>query len=108
MIKSAALALDRSGFETQGELSGPEGLRAAEAFAPDVILLDVMMPGMDGWEVLKKLRENETTRKVPVIMFTAKEYSNGKALAESQGASDYLPKPFELDELVAVLEKYSP
>jgi DNA-binding response OmpR family regulator len=107
LVKSTCMALTFYGFETKGALDGEEGLIAAVQFAPKIILLDIMMPGMDGWQVLLKLRANEATQKIPVVIFTAKEHSNGTALARSKGAVDYITKPFETDELVAVLNKYT-
>ena len=107
LVKSTCMALSFYGFETRGALGGEEGLRETVDFDPRIILLDVMMPGMDGWQVLSRLRENEATKKIPVILFTAKEHSNGTALARSKGAVDYIPKPFEPEELVAMLKKYT-
>jgi DNA-binding response OmpR family regulator len=106
LLKSTCMALNHYGFEASGALDGEKGLEAAAAFRPDIILLDIMMPGMDGWQVLEKLKQQEATRQIPVIIFTAKEYSNGFALAETRGAVNYIAKPFDLDELVAVLEKH--
>ncbi len=106
LVKSTCMVLDIYGFETRGALDGEEGVKMAEEFGPDVILLDIMMPGMDGWQVLNKLKQNEITKDIPVLIFTAKEYANGKKLAESRGAVDYIPKPFETDELDAIIRKY--
>lgn len=105
LVKSTCMALNCYDFEAVGALDGPEGLKKAEELQPDVILLDIMMPVMDGWEVLKKLGENKVTQDIPVIVFTAKEYSNGKALSESKGAAGFVAKPFELEELIAILKK---
>ena len=105
LVKSTSMALNYYNFEAEGALDGVEGLRKAEEFQPDVILLDIMMPVMDGWEVLGKLKGNKATKDIPVVVFTAKEYSNGKTLSESKGADDFVAKPFEIDELVEVLKK---
>jgi DNA-binding response OmpR family regulator len=104
LVKSTGMALAHYGFEVKGALDGEEGLLAALEYKPDVILLDIMMPGMDGWQVLEKLKENVETRHIPVVIFTAREYSNGKALAVKNGAADYASKPFEPQELVTILE----
>jgi DNA-binding response OmpR family regulator len=106
LVKSTCMALSFYGFETKGALDGKDGLKEAVNFNPRIILLDIMMPGMDGWEVLSRLRTDENTNKIPVIIFTAKEHSNGTALARSKGAVDYVPKPFEPEQLVDVLNKY--
>jgi DNA-binding response OmpR family regulator len=64
-----------------------------------------MMPGMDGWHVLEHLKLSKDTKNIPVIIFTAREYSSGKEMAVKNGAADYIAKPFELKELSAVLDK---
>lgn len=107
LVKSTCMVLSFHGFEAKGALDGEEGLKEAVGFNPRIILLDIMMPGMDGWEVLSRLQENEATKAIPVIIFTAKEHSNGTALARSKGAVDYIPKPFESEQLVSVLKKYA-
>jgi DNA-binding response OmpR family regulator len=105
LVKSTCMALTHYGYETKGAMNGEEGLKAVLEFAPDVILLDIMMPGMDGWQVLEKLQQNADTKRIPVVVFTAREYSNGKAMAVEKGAVDFVAKPFEPRELVATLEK---
>jgi DNA-binding response OmpR family regulator len=107
LVKSTILALRCFDFEADGAFDGPEGLAKAHEDIPDIILLDIMMPGMDGWEVLKKIKATEKMNAIPVIIFTAREYSNGYSLALEQGAADYIAKPFELDELVQMLYKYA-
>lgn len=99
IVKSTGMALKFFGFSSLEAQSGEIGLALAERDRPDLILLDIMMPGMDGWEVLARLKDGETTRDIPVIIFTAKEYANGPALALSKGASGYIAKPFEPDAL---------
>lgn len=87
------------GYETVSALSGVEGLKIAADQRPDLVLLDVMMPGMDGFEVLKQLKGSEKTRDIPVIMLTVisakKEIERGIA----GGASFYLIKPYDVQEL---------
>lgn len=106
LVKSTCMALTYYDFSTENALGGNEGLAKAAECNPDLILLDIMMPGMDGWQVLVLLKENEATKDIPVIIFTAKEYSDGKSLAEKHGAVDFIAKPFELEDLVAILGKY--
>jgi DNA-binding response OmpR family regulator len=106
LVKSTCMGLKLHGLETQGALSGEEGLRMAREQGADVILLDIMMPGMDGWEVLAQLKGEQATASIPVVVFTAKEYSSGGALARENGAADFLAKPFELDELAAVVQRH--
>jgi len=91
-------ALARDDYEVEVAHSGSEGLRKAYAFQPDLILLDIMMPGMDGWEVLHRLREFSN---VPVIMLTAVGGADKTVLGLDIGADDYITKPFEIEELKA-------
>lgn len=106
LVKSTCMALNHFGFETSGALDGATGLAAAVSFGPEIILLDIMMPGMDGWQVLEKLKLQESTSRIPVVIFTAKEYSSGFSLAVTRGAVDYIAKPFEIEDMVAVLYKH--
>lgn len=106
LVKSTCIALELYGYEPVGALDAEEGLAKAESFKPDLILLDIMMPGMDGWQMLEKLKQKKSTQNITVIIFTAKEYANGKALAQSKGAADYVAKPFRLEELDALLKSY--
>jgi len=98
IIRFVAANLKSLGYETLASQSGQEALEAIESFDPDLVLLDLMMPGMDGFEVLKRLR---TYSSVPVIMLTARSNSSDKVQGLNLGADDYLTKPFSLDELFA-------
>ncbi len=90
--------LRKEGYEVYTAMDGPAGLKAARAFKPDVIVLDVMLPGMDGIELLTRLRRESD---VYVIMLTAKSEETDKIVGLSVGADDYLTKPFSPRELVA-------
>jgi len=92
------LYLEKEGFETA---VAPDGGRAVEQFRawhPDLVLLDIMLPVMDGWSVLKKIREEDKT---PVIMLTAKGETEDKVTGLEGGADDYIVKPFEMKEVLA-------
>lgn len=90
--------LKAEGFDFQSAMDGPSGLAAAHSFKPDVIILDVMLPGMDGIELLANLRREST---VYVIMLTARSEETDKIVGLSVGADDYLTKPFSPRELIA-------
>ena len=92
------LYLEKDGFAVTVTHDGPEGLRAAEEIKPDLVMLDIMLPGMDGWQVCKRLRQ---TSKVPIIMLTAKGETEDKVQGLEMGADDYIVKPFEVKELLA-------
>ena len=90
--------LQREGYDTLVAYDGTEGLRCALEEAPDLILLDVMLPGMDGFEVLGHIREKHDT---PIIMLTAREEETDKVLGLELGADDYITNPFSMRELMA-------
>ncbi len=95
--------LAKDGFNVITASSGAEGLRLAKASRPDVITLDVMMPGMDGWAVLKELKSAPGLADIPVIMLTMIDSMN---LGYALGAVEYMTKPVDRDRLMAVMEKY--
>lgn len=90
--------LEREGYEAVSAGDGPQGLKMALEGEPDLILLDVMLPEMDGFEVLRQVREKSQT---PVIMLTAREEETDKVDALEMGADDYITKPFSMRELMA-------
>ena len=92
------LYLVREGFEVEMAERGDEALKKVLASPPNLMLLDVMLPGMDGWQVL---RETRKTSNVPIIMLTAKDETFDKVLGLELGADDYIAKPFDMKELVA-------
>jgi len=92
--------LDKNGFDISPALNGKEGLRLAKNIHPNLILLDIMMPGMDGFEVLEELKKDKTTEDVPVIFLTAKVEKEDVVKGLQSGAVDYVTKPFNPDELL--------
>ena len=104
--------LTQTGFEAKGFSDGISMLEALKTEKPELIVLDIMMPGMDGVEVLKEIRNRTATRKIPVIMATAKGTEMDKIQGLDTGADDYLVKPFGVMEMVsrikAVLRRCTP
>lgn len=92
------LYLQKEGYEVTESARGDDALEAFKRISPDLVLLDVMLPGLDGLQVLKEIRK---TSKVPVIMLTAKDETFDKVLGLELGADDYITKPFENKEMVA-------
>jgi DNA-binding response OmpR family regulator len=84
--------------------NGKDGIKAAEHHRPDVILLDIMMPGLSGLDTLKLLKEKETTFQVPVIMLTAKGDEDSKMMAATMFNEDYIVKPVEIEVLKAKIK----
>lgn len=93
--------LERSGYEVAAAKDGEEALRLARELSPALVVLDVMMPRLDGYEVTRRLRDDETTRGIPVILLTARAQEADVARGFEAGADDYLRKPFSPQELAA-------
>lgn len=93
-----SLYLMKEGYETKKAGDGREALRMVQSFSPDLIILDIMMPEMDGYEVCREVRKSSS---IPIIMLTAKGETFDKVLGLELGADDYMVKPFDTKELVA-------
>lgn len=100
-LRLVGLMLQRQGYEISAASNGSQGLAKALEERPDLILLDVMMPDMDGYEVARRLRKNPVTLTVPILMFTAKTQLDDKVTGFEMGADDYLTKPTHPTELQA-------
>lgn len=92
--------LSREGYRVSTSVNGPAALSAAEADRPELIILDLMLPGMDGYEVLNKLRESDRTAHIPVILLTARREEAERVKGFEVGADDYITKPFSARELI--------
>ena len=93
--------LEKNGYKTETAVSGEEALEKAKAKSPDLIILDLMLPGIDGLEVCKKLKSNTKTENIPVIMLTAKSEESDIITGLELGAQDYITKPFSPKVLIA-------
>ncbi len=100
IIDFIKLGLRYEGFQVESAADGEQGVVAAQRINPDVVILDVMMPGIDGLEVCRRLRANPTTSEIPVLMLTAKDEVGDRILGLQTGADDYLTKPFDFYELL--------
>jgi len=106
MIDLVRLILSRKHYQVTGASGGREGLEIIRTTKPDAVLLDLMMPDMDGWEVYHQLKAEETTRAIPVIVVTAKAQSIDKVLGlHIAKVDDYISKPFSPKELIDSLER---
>jgi DNA-binding response OmpR family regulator len=101
ILQLVALRLGRSGYDVVTASDGEQALDAALERAPDLALLDVMMPKLDGYQVTERLRGNATTRHMPVILLTARVQEGDVARGIQAGADDYVKKPFSTQELRA-------
>ncbi len=97
--------LGQAGFQTETAVDGAEALRKARSSAPDLILLDLMLPEVDGLEVCKLLRRDAKTSAIPIIMLTARASEIDRIVGLELGATDYVPKPFSPRELVLRVKK---
>lgn len=93
--------LEREGYRVLVAKDGETGLREAATRSPDLVLLDIMLPGMDGLEVCRRLRDDTSTESIPVIMLTARSEETDVVVGLELGADDYVPKPFSPRELIA-------
>ena len=105
IVRLIQVNLERSGYQVVTAFDGAEALKKVEAERPDLIVLDVMMPKMDGFEVLKRLQANPETREIPVIMLTAKAQDVDIFRGWSSGVSAYLTKPFIPLELLTFVKR---
>jgi DNA-binding response OmpR family regulator len=104
ILQFLELVLREKGYDVVTAASGQEALTRAQIEKPDLVLLDIMMPQMDGWEVLKLLRVDDETADIPVAMLSARTEAKDRVQGLQEGAVDYICKPFALQEL---LEKIS-
>lgn len=106
MIDLIKLILGRRGYDVYGATGGIEGARLVREILPDLVLLDLMMPDMDGWEVYQQMKADPATRNIPVIVVTAKAQNIDKVLGlHIAKVDDYIAKPFGPQELLDSVEK---
>ena len=106
MIDLIKLILGRRGYDVHGATGGIEGARLVREILPDLVLLDLMMPDMDGWEVYQQMKADPSTRNIPVIVVTAKAQNIDKVLGlHIAKVDDYIAKPFGPQELLDSVEK---
>jgi DNA-binding response OmpR family regulator len=99
--------LEAFDYEVSSAFSGSEGLRKAVKYAPDLILLDIVMPGMDGFQVLSALKNNPGTQNIPVVMLSGKDDIDSVLKSGGLGMADYIMKPFdEITDLLIVIRKH--
>lgn len=106
MIELTRLVLEREGFEVLGAVGGAKGLASLKEEKPDLVLLDLMMPDMDGWEVYRQMKADKELADIPVIVVTARAQSIDKVLGlQVAKVSDYVTKPFGPKELIESIRR---
>lgn len=103
-LELVGLMLEREGHTIIAQRTGLKAIKAAQEYLPDIILLDIMMPGIDGYDVLKKLKQDPKTSDIPVIIFSARSQSEEQIKFMDAGAIDYVSKPAKTGELVHAVE----
>ncbi len=107
MIDLVKLILERKGYQVSGASGGQEGWELIKSQLPDLVLLDLMMPDVDGWEVYQKMRDDEATKDIPVIVITAKAQNIDRVLGlHIAKVEDYITKPFKPEDLVESVERF--
>ncbi len=106
VLEAVKAALETAHYEVAVAFNGRDGLQMAIGQQPDLILLDVMMPKMDGFQLLSCLKNDERTKRIPVVMLTAKGESESIYLSQQLRAADFLMKPFAVGELLDVVCRY--
>jgi DNA-binding response OmpR family regulator len=101
LVKVLERLLSVSGFEVEAADNGETALELAEATQPDLMILDCMLPGMHGFEILRRMKESDALKGIPVILLSAQDREEDIVRGLSLGASDYIVKPFKAKELVA-------
>ncbi len=97
-----------SGYKTIEATDGKQGVELAKSKKPDLILMDIMMPKMDGYTACNAIRTDKATRAIPVVMLTALDYELNKELSRDMGANGYMAKPFSRQELLDVISRFLP
>ena len=102
-IQTLSATLKEKGYQISVATNGKQALEAVKRVRPDLVLLDVMMPEMDGFEAISRIRRNPKLRKLPIIAVTAKAMAGDRERCIQAGASDYISKPVDIDQLLSLL-----
>jgi len=108
MRELVRIELEREGYYVQEAASADEGLASIETHKPELVLLDVMMPHVDGWEMLRKIQEQYGAGAIPVVMFSGQVDEDAQAQAATSGAQGFVGKPFDLQQLIEQTKQIAP
>ena len=106
IVESLKFVLEEAGFACSCAFNGEDGLRLAKEISPDLIILDVMMPKINGYKICRLLKYDNKYKNIPILMVTARSQEEDKLIGEETGVDEYITKPFELDEIVKKVEGY--
>jgi DNA-binding response OmpR family regulator len=105
LLKLQSILLTIRGYTVEGAMDGQAALEAVETMNPDLILLDIMIPKIDGFEVCRQIKANEATRHIPVVMLTAKKSRDDRVMGEQVGADLYITKPFKTSMVIESIQR---
>jgi len=106
IVELIRFKMENEGFECLVAFDGEEGLQKAKKEVPDLILMDIMMPKINGYQVCRLLKSDENYKNIPIIMLSAKDQESDKFWGKESGADDYITKPFEFEELFQKIQGY--
>ena len=98
--------LGSQGYKTSTAMGGEEGIRKANELKPDLVIMDIVMPGTDGFKTTRKITKGADTKTIPVIVVSSKDLETDRAWAKMQGAKEYFVKPVNAEELLKTIKKY--
>src|SRR4030067_2215437 len=106
LVETVRFSLEGEGYQVLVSYNGEDALNKARKENPDLILLDLMLPKLDGYKVCRLLKFDERYKHIPILMLTAKTQEKDKLLGKETGADEYITKPFEMDDLVEKIKSY--
>ncbi|MCM1265864.1 MAG: response regulator [Candidatus Gastranaerophilales bacterium] len=106
IVESLKFVLEADGYDCYTAFNGEDGLKTAKEVIPDLIILDIMMPKMNGYKISRLLKFDNKYKDIPIIMLTARSQEEDKLIGEETGANEYITKPFDLDVVVSKVNQY--
>jgi len=106
IVETVKFMLESEGFEVLTAYDGEEALKTARTAIPDIILLDVMMPKINGYKVSRLLKFDKKFQDIPILMITARSQDEDRLIGEETGADEYITKPFEISDVIDLINKY--
>jgi DNA-binding response OmpR family regulator len=106
ILRLQTILLTLKGYEVEGVMDGQAALESVAAMKPDLVLLDIMLPKIDGFEVCRQLKANDETRHIPVIMLTAKKSKEDLLMGEQVGADGYITKPYKSAMVIETIQRF--
>lgn len=106
IVESLKFVLENSDYSCYTAFNGEDGLKLAKELIPDLIILDVMMPKINGYKISRLLKYDSKYKSIPILMITARSQEEDKLIGEETGADEYITKPFDLDNVLKIVDKY--